>query len=128
MDGYAKGGGTVSNQKMTANVPSTCQEVQQAAAEIVKSGLVDNAVFEYVTVGGVRYVRVDRWIPVTERLPDNNNNVWTWLDSGEGEEGYYEAPSGVRSGQWYSANYGNRYMENVTHWMPLPEPPKERTP
>lgn len=62
-----------------------------------------------------------RWIPVTERLPE--------------EDGYYLC--NVRSfafrGSFYAAMLkydkggfieGHIYTDDVTHWMPLPEPPK----
>lgn len=64
----------------------------------------------------------NRWIPVTERLPeaegvlatDGKNLYFTngsWL---------YKSPTG---GIRIPANYGTG--ANVTHWMPLPTPPTE---
>lgn len=108
----------MSNQKTTANVPSTSQEVQQAAAGIAKTTIADNAAFEYVTVGGVRFVREDRWVSVTERLPVVETSVIVTYD-GLVSLGYY-------MNGWNVGEYETR--ENVTHWMPLPEPPKEETP
>ena len=68
-----------------------------------------------------------RWIPVTERLPDDYGNYLTTFNDGSQmcvnefmhprhwltEEGRRANPNG----KWY---YGG-----VTHWLPLPEPPKE---
>lgn len=60
------------------------------------------------------------WIAVTERLPeDNNDRVLVATDS--------DCPFGnpkidtdrYCDGRWV------RYGDHVTHWMPLPEPPKE---
>ena len=50
-----------------------------------------------------------RWIPVTERLPELNENVLV-----------YSAHSGlirIDANIWFD--------RNATHWMPLPHPPKE---
>lgn len=60
------------------------------------------------------------WIKVTDRLPDSGECVLlyspkfsvcegAWLS----EVGYFE--------QWR----WNSMLTNVTHWMPLPEPPKD---
>lgn len=50
-----------------------------------------------------------KWIPVTERLPELNANVLV-----------YSAHSGlirIDANIWFD--------RNATHWMPLPQPPKE---
>ena len=71
------------------------------------------------------------WISVSDRLPGDNEKViicciddigdygfpYTYKDACE--MGFYE------NGQWYSDNPD--YIDDidgVTHWMPLPEPPK----
>ena len=65
-----------------------------------------------------RQGKIRHWIPVTERLPLGNNLVFA-----------------VANGEVVIAIYGNykwadakTYAEFYpTHWMPLPEPPKEET-
>ena len=52
---------------------------------------------------------VGKWIPVTERLPEFNENVLV-----------YSAHSGLMC---IDANI--QFDRNATHWMPLPEPPEE---
>ena len=59
-----------------------------------------------------------RWIPVTERLPEDDDDVLI-MSSGSISMGYYSTYNE------YWADYINVYDDNVTHWMPLPEPPKE---
>ncbi len=92
-----------------------------------------------------------KWIPVTERLPEgirdgfsddvlllieNPDGDITWRDS---YVGYYLYDAGSDETGWWvkmtcdcakvgEHKYGdNVYKANeyVTHWMPLPEPPKE---
>lgn len=60
-----------------------------------------------------------RWIPVTERLPE----PYTWvLVSAEKHKVAFDAfYDGV---QWKDAVLNGLI---VTHWQPLPEPPKEET-
>lgn len=67
---------------------------------------------------------VPKWIPVTERLPESGVRVLVmrfdyvtntpfcdllWFDKGE----------------WWNRYFRGDYA--VTHWMPIPEPPKEET-
>lgn len=58
-----------------------------------------------------------RWIPVTERLPEKWQNVLAVRQDGKFRFDFIGS-----TGKWYEdvGNVGN----SVTHWMPLPEPPK----
>lgn len=74
-----------------------------------------------------------RWIPVTERLPEERINpntrdfeyvlcVTIW---GDVRPFKYGTPIGQKEAHfWNGAGYVDAY---VTHWMPLPEPPREET-
>ena len=57
------------------------------------------------------------WISVKDRLPERMQPVIVCRDNGKVEQGYRDV------GDWWKV-YGTR-TKNVTHWMPLPEPPKE---
>ena len=62
-----------------------------------------------------------KWIPVTERLPDYDKAVLCHCRANIIETLCLE-----NDGHWYG--YSGRYMKGfVTHWMLLPEPPKEET-
>jgi len=54
-----------------------------------------------------------RWIPVSERLPEDGRTILTYTIGGNIEVFLYD--SSTYQPVWYG----------VTHWMPLPEPPKE---
>ena len=79
-----------------------------------------------------------KWIPVTERLPEDRTNILCYVNS---------VPKGYRQIAWftqcledfchvdfegdrrngfvdYDSEVGYYRLHGVTHWMPLPEPPK----
>lgn len=59
-----------------------------------------------------------KWIPVTERLPDEDTRVLVWLVDGANK--YTRMDTDRRhNSKWV------RWEKYVTHWMPLPEPPEE---
>ena len=67
--------------------------------------------------------KIPRWIPVTERLPEERKGVLIW-------ERRYPLPyaAALFSDGWYIVgSCGVRVAINPTHWQPLPEPPKEET-
>ena len=60
-------------------------------------------------------VTVQRWIPVTERLPENSATVLVCHKNGF-----------VTTNAWLDAHWWFKNERNpITHWMPLPQPPKE---
>lgn len=64
--------------------------------------------------------QVPKWISVEERLPEDDDDVLMMTDMGM-SMGYYCRDSFIDS--W--VDYVNSDSKCVTHWMPLPEPPKE---
>ncbi|HGB9406197.1 TPA: DUF551 domain-containing protein [Escherichia coli] len=64
-------------------------------------------------------VTPDGWISCSEQMPDNNHDVLFFDVWGYIRIGWFSADD--RS--WFTSDDGCR-ME-VTHWMPLPEPPQE---
>lgn len=59
-----------------------------------------------------------RWIPVSERLPERRRCVLCRLSYPDIEEIIVE-------NQYYGNGMWMEESEAVTHWMPLPEPPEE---
>ena len=62
-------------------------------------------------------VERNQWIPVTERLPERNYNCLV-ADDGTIVYGYMNF-----TGEWMDC-LGDK-LKYVSHWMPLPQPPKE---
>ena len=74
---------------------------------------------KYIESLGFTGGTVQKWIPVTERLPEHFKYVLLWdsLDK--------DCFMGVLcdDNEWYVPGYQDELF-NVTHWMPLPEAPK----
>lgn len=60
----------------------------------------------------------DGWIPVTERLPEKDVRVLVWVGENSCNFPVIDTDR-IHCGRWV------RWDECITHWMPLPEPPKE---
>ena len=106
--------------------------------EILRNGILaamdeDNRylytdVVDYMMAHGVtldNQVSSSKWIPVSERLPENmDDRVLVLLPTKS-----YDYPIGNQhiDTDRYRGEYRKwvRYGDKVTHWMPLPEPPKE---
>ena len=75
------------------------------------------------TVALSKMEKTTRWIPVTERLPDEGKFVLVYGDLYPNKhDGGVIAVS--RRIDWnYWQGFGRE--RDITHWMPLPEPPKE---
>ena len=77
-------------------------------------------------------VTVQEWISVKDRLPDNKEYDWVLAQVVE-DNGFMHIPTVMEYRQskndWFEETYGWISEHNgaftVTHWMPLPEPPKE---
>lgn len=79
-----------------------------------------------------------KWIPVTERLPEDRANVLCYYNGVFGQitriarfancledVHEYDFAGCKHSGFFvYDSEYGYYEVNDVTHWMPLPEPPK----
>ena len=65
-------------------------------------------------------VTVQKWIPVSERLPEDDSDVLAYLRIGEERRIY---PANYAKGMWFDCIFNTPATENTTHWMPLPQPP-----
>ncbi len=89
---------------------------QADPAEVMADYLLDNG------------VTVQQWIPVYERLPEKMCQcVCRYVFGNNADSPFFQV-------LWYYANLENPHFQHegsmgmkVTHWMPLPEPPKVET-
>lgn len=76
-------------------------------------------------------VTVQEWISVKDRLPDNKEHDWVLAQVVE-DNGFMHIPKVMEYRQqkndWFEETYGWLSEHNgafvVTHWIPLPQPPK----
>ena len=101
--------------------------LQSAPADIIGNhGVV--ALADHLIANGVT---VQEWISVKDRLPDNKEYDWVLAQVVE-DNGFMHIPTVMEYRQskndWFEETYGWLSEHNgaftVTHWMPLPEPPK----
>ena len=91
-----------------------CQEnLLDKAAEAIERLTAENAVLR----------EKQRWIPVTERLPERDVQVLGWYKDNPFSQYRHEVVAWNGNG-WVFV-YAHRYVTNVTHWMPLPDAPEE---
>ena len=63
-----------------------------------------------------------RWIPVTERLPERDVQGLGWYKDNPFSQ--YRPGVVAWNGNGWVFVYAHRYVTNVTHWMPLPDAPE----
>lgn len=67
-----------------------------------------------------------RWIPVTERLPEDAYPVLVTYLGYNDKLPRSDMVAMYEEGDWYWYDDESKCKVIVTHWMPLPEPPKEK--
>lgn len=80
---------------------------------------------DHMVENGVTFAtdnNVGRWIPVTERLPEVGERCLCNVKSFAFPGSFYQA---ILKYDKYGFVDGCIYTDDVTHWMPLPEPTME---
>ena len=91
-----------------------CQEnLLDKAAEAIERLTAENAALR----------EKQRWIPVTERLPERDVQVLGWYKDNPFSQ--YRPGVVAWNGNGWVFVYAHRYVTNVTHWMPLPKAPED---
>lgn len=65
--------------------------------------------------GEAEEVNVSEWIKCSDLMPDGGDAYLTW-------DGRYVTKTPFLFGAWQANHF---VAKNITHWMPLPEPPEE---
>ena len=116
-------------------------DVREKLVELLKSVLPnfrnnmaywgEKPIYEFADCLLANGVTVQEWISVKDRLPDNKEYDWVLAQVVE-DNGFMHIPTVMEYRQsrndWFEETYGWLSDHNgaftVTHWMPLPEPPK----
>ena len=85
------------------------EEVNTAAAELIERLTAENAALR----------EKQRWIPVTERMPERDVQVLGWYKDNPFSQ--YRPGVVAWNGNGWVFVYAHRYVTNVTYWLPLPE-------
>lgn len=101
--------------KLIELLVNICEKYAPCEMDVVADHLIANG----VTLA--KDTNVPSWIPVSERLPKEYGrylcNVKSFLFPGS----FYQTILQYVEGGFIE---GRIYTDDVTHWMPLPEPPK----
>ena len=104
-----------------------CDDITEAADAIEDlSKRVDESIPKDDAEIIIAEVAKPRWIPVTERLPLYGQDVLAVRTYGDGEKCQEVLTAHIAV---WNEETGEKWwnVTNITHWMPLPEPPKEET-
>ena len=85
-------------------------EIQKDTAERIAERMMDHG------------VTVQEWISVKDRLPEKDVRVLVWMQ--DNEEYYTQIDTDRFSCTMEQGYHWIRWGKSVTHWMPLPQPPK----
>lgn len=98
-------------------------DVREKLVELLRGvqylGGLEEKIADHLIANGVT---IQRWIPVEERLPEEWEDVLVWSKYGFWEVAVYLGIPGKWRVLW---NHDMVDEHIITHWLPLPEPPKE---
>ena len=111
-------------------------DVREKLVELIKEGIRKGlrakgddrldysfgAIADYLVSNGVT---VQEWIPVNDRLPEYSNDGFA--DAVLVTDGFVQHMAYFVGGEWRFAESGEikePMWYRITHWMPLPQPPK----
>ena len=110
----------VKRLRFKAGVEDFPDSIWDEAADAIEELACQNAKWEKAVKTVLDFIPC--WIPVTERLPEIGTVV---LAHGKrsATTGMFQGTDSKPQYWWWKHNT----IKEVTHWMPLPEPPKEET-
>lgn len=108
--------------KLADAIPHVCECCIGCELE-KKNGGCNNA-FVLSPKRAMQYLIKPRWIPVTERLPEENG-FYLCLYKHKASGGV-AMDEGLSILQWINNKWGINDFYLVTHWMPLPQPPETK--
>lgn len=94
------------------------EKIIELLREVQYLGGLEEKIADHLIANGVT---IQEWIPVTERLPKVRQRILVYCESKTIEKHITVC---TYMGGLYGKPEFSRHCHKVTHWMPLPEPPK----
>ena len=85
--------------------------------ELLGDYLYSEQIADHLLANGVT---VQEWVSVTDKLPESKKCVLMYSADGGVAEGEYDESTK----KWCQYRWSVCDIRKVTHWMPLPQPPK----
>lgn len=103
--------------------------IPEITAEMFKSGCLES-IEALMAAGEIYDIEYQRWIPCSERLPENGRQVLVYARSVHYALAKYDEmreADGTYKKQWVTFDAWKPYytIKEVIAWMPLPEPYRE---
>lgn len=111
---------------------------QELCEDAVSRKTIDQNIYDYAESNGLSYANLknaildapsvtltQKWIPVTERLPEESDDYLITNIAGDVEMAYFAHPKDytISKGEWREICY----KEDVIAWMPLPKSYKKES-
>ena len=111
------------NMDFDVTTPESFRKSLQEFTDRIKGGIIRLVEAQPKILFGVDLAHHDTaWIPVTERLPDKYGWYLCFIrPSAFHSTGYHT----ILPYDQHGFRTGYVYTDDVTHWMPLPKPPKD---
>ena len=114
----------------SSSVHNSFAETMSQAADAIES---TNKAYQMISEAYEAEVTKQNWIPVTKGLPKTRESILGKKSSkvivafrfDDGTQGTDTAHT--LNGEWVFEDHITVVARTITHWMPLPEPPKEGT-
>ena len=103
-----------------------CQQTMHEAADAIEELSRDLDSMNEANIA--LYGALPKWIPVSEKLPEESGHYLICLEckcNGESLGAWMQMAWFCEKFYWEHRYGDGIFNETVTHWMPLPEPPKE---
>lgn len=95
-------------------------DIMQCEEDEIKVAMLDDIALEYAN-----QFKPD-WVSVEERLPEGQQEVLVYLPKyGSTMAVYFLTDADPTRQTWFNPFWSTKRFDEVTHWMPLPQPPQK---
>lgn len=115
----------INKDKMLADMRKELDNFEINDMDSLAASMIGEHFYKYIQ----KFPTVNPWISCKDKMPEDNTLVLFVYVSGNGVKsvhyGYHQTLKGLGS-SWAKPSGGWEYCDDdVSHWQPLPEPPKE---